>query len=182
MLNIALIWAAVGGVVWVAQKRPTLFSAMVRYLPLWGSCLWNASLANFAGTLSALLKAGVPIGEAWRFAGEAAGDSRILRVSRAMVTVVESRLQPGPELPKHGVFPDEFCALYLTGERTGYLERHLDKLREMHEEVSLARANTASIVYPIGLYCCGMAMVAVKVLSFWVGYFQNLNNALSGIH
>lgn len=181
VINLVVIWAVIIGAFLLANKRPSIFAALVRPLPLWGSCIRNAALANFAGTLVSLLRAGVHIGEAWKFAGEASGDTRIEAASLKIVAVVESRRPPGPELASLGVFPDEFCVLYHTGERTGQLEQHLDKLRVLHDDVSLARATTASTLYPIFLYGVIVAIAVGRVLGFWSGYANRLNDSINSI-
>lgn len=177
--NLAAIWGVIGVGLWLALRRPAWFASLVRPLPLWGGAMRHAALAGFAGTLSALLKSGVVIGEAWRFAGAASGDPRIRAASIRVVAIVEANCAPGPELPAMRAFPEDFCALYAAGERTGTLEQRLDKLRDDHAEASAARAATAAAVYPVFIYLIVAGVAAVAIVSAWAGHFQSMANLMS---
>ncbi len=174
-LNLALLWT-LAGLVWFAGARFTRARASVlRVIPLWAGASRHAALATFAGTLASLLRAGVGIGQAWAFAGKVSADPRLVAASEKIARSVDQNSEPpGNLLREMTAFPEDFRALYITGERTGKLEERLDELCRRHEAVSVTRATTAAFVYPIALTVLVMLFVAAGIVSFWAHYFDEV--------
>lgn len=173
--NLGLLWAFAGAV-WFAQSHlPRARAFVLRRIPLWAGAVKHSALATFAGTLASLLRAGVAIGPAWAFAGKVSSDPRILAASEKIAFSVDEKNEPpGKLLREMTVFPEDFRALYLTGERTGKIEERLDELRTRHEAAAVTRATTAAFVYPVLLTVLAMLLVAARVVSFWAHYFDEI--------
>jgi type II secretory pathway component PulF len=173
--NLVILWAFAGLVWFLLARFPNMRVTLLRVIPLWSGASRHAALATFAGTLASLLRAGVGIGQAWGFAGKVSADPRLVAASAKIAVAVDERAEPpGKLLRDMGEFPEDFRALYLTGERTGKLEERLDELRAKHEAVAVARATTAAFVYPVLLTVLAMLLVAARVVSFWAKYFEEL--------
>lgn len=180
LLNLGMIWIVLLGLWRLARRRPAMFSVLIRPLPLWGSAVRHTALATFCGALAAMLRSGVPIGNAWRLAGEASGDGRIRAAALKAAAIIDDRRAPGAALPALGAFPADFCSLYLTGERTGALEAQLDALRAKYDDIAVNRATAGAIVYPVILYAAGALMMVTKIFGAWAGYFKNITAGIDG--
>lgn len=177
VLGLIVFWGVVLGIRAVALKQPDLKAAALRFLPGWGGVAKQAAYAVFAGTLASLLRAGIGIGEAWKLAGDASGDPAIARLSGTVAARVENdRSPPGTVLATTSVFPESFRSLYRAGEVSGSLEARLDELRARHADEAGTRATIVAFAYTKALLVLAMLLIAVRVLSFWSGYFQGLRD------
>lgn len=173
--NLLVLWTVAGAAWWLLSRYPRVRASVLRVIPLWSGATRHFALATFSGTLASLLRAGVGIGQAWAFAGKASAEPRLVAASGRIATGVEQRGEPpGKLLRDMTVFPEEFRALYLAGERTGKLEERLEELREKHEATAASLATAAAFVYPILLTILAMLLVAVRVVSFWAHYFDEI--------
>lgn len=173
--NLILLWAFAGAGWFAFNRFPKARASVLRVIPLWAGAAKHAALATLAGTLASLLRAGVGIGQAWEFAGKVSADPRLVDASEKVARAVDQNGEPPGKLFRDmTVFPEEFRALYLAGERTGKLEERLDELRVRHEAVAAARATTAAFVYPVLLTGLVMLLVAARVVSFWASYFDEI--------
>lgn len=176
-LNLAVFWLVVGGVVLVAKKRPGFFDPVLRVLPVWGGIMRHTALARLAGTLASLLRAGVGVGDAWELAGDASGDRRLGDAGATIARGVETeREAPGKFLRGMTYFPEDFRSRYIAGEKSGRLEEMLDRIRIDNTASVTARSGVAAVVYPTGFLIVVIGLAAIKVLSFFVGYYEAIIN------
>lgn len=176
-MNLLAIWGTVFAGIWILKNNPRLRAGVFRVLPFWSGAAHHGALASFAGTLASLLRAGVGIGDAWVFAGKASGDPRIADAAVRVGEHVETRSRPpGELLPELAVFPHEFRALYIAGEKSGSLEEKLDMLAREHTARSSERATLAVFLYPAGFTVLAMLVVAARIVGFWANYFKTVND------
>jgi type IV pilus assembly protein PilC len=145
----ALFWGAGLSVLaalilfWPRRSAGSLFSRALRHAPGLGAVVQQGALARACATLSALLKAGVPLPEALQLCGPASGNIRLAallhevsaEVSRGLPMSFVMRRQRWLGLP----LVAEAAAL---GEETGALSEQMDWVARELESRSNARSAT----------------------------------------
>jgi len=149
-------------------------------LPLTGSLVRKMAAARFARTLAALYGAGVPISQALGLAGEACGNSVLERASTRMRPAVERGCSVSQTLEATGFFPPMFVGMVATGESTGNLDEMLEKAADYYEEESKHATVQLVTILGVALLLVMGLMVAIKVISFWTGYFGGLLGGSAG--
>ncbi len=175
------VWG--GGAVFylLLRKRHPLALGLLDRLPAIGGYRENQALADFAFALGNLLEAGAPIGSAWLDSGRIARRPSLETASARIHAVIENGQAPGPHLTATGVFPAEFVARYLTGERTGSLDASLLALAADYQSRANQRLVVASMLYPGILFGVVVLLVGYFVISFYAGYFGTLNRLADGM-
>ena len=75
-------------------------------------------------------------------------------------------------------FPQVFASQYATGEVTGKLDETLSRLHTYYQEEGSRKIRTLAQVFPWLVYCAVAAYIGYKVIQFWSGYFQQLNQVM----
>ena len=149
-------------------------------VPVLGSARRNLSLARLTAALEALFSAGVGIVESWEMAARASGSPALEReVMKWRPQVEVDQLTPGEILASKSVFPAMFTSLYRTGEISGQLDDTLKRLHEYSRVEGHRQMQMFTRGLTIGIIVSIMMAIGYQVVMFWVGYFNNINNALS---
>jgi type II secretory pathway component PulF len=152
-------------------------------IPLLGKARRQLALARLSAALEALLNAGVPIIGGWELAAAASGSPSLRRT----VSSWKNDLERGGATPAELVnssraFPEPFMNLYQTGEVTGQLDDALKRLHVMYRDEGSRNLKLASALFPKVIYGLVVALVAWKVISFYLGYFGALEDAMKPMH
>jgi type II secretory pathway component PulF len=77
-------------------------------------------------------------------------------------------------------FPEQAIDMVATGERTGEIDKMLDKLADyLHAEATTSGKQTA-VIAGVAFYLLVAAMVGMFVISFWISYYSGFGDLLSG--
>jgi general secretion pathway protein F len=120
-------------------------------------------LALLTRQLSTLVQAGMPLEECIRAVAEQTEKARI----RTMLVAVRSRVVEGYTLAESfgdypHVFDDLFCAMVAAGEKSGHLNKVLDRLADYAENRQKMRSKMQqAMVYPVML-----TLIAISVVAF----------------
>jgi type II secretory pathway component PulF len=168
-----LIYACQGrhGEAWRAQLENILKS-----VPILGSARRDLALARLCTALESLLNAGVPIISAWELAATASGSPELSRVVKSWKEPVDNGSSYSELIAGSGKFPDLFGNLYHTGEVSGTLDQSLLRMHTMYQAEGLAKMRNLSQWTPKIIYFGILLFVAWKIISFYLGYFQELND------
>jgi type II secretory pathway component PulF len=153
---------------------------ILRRVPVWGAARRNFALARLAAALEALLNAGVPIIEAWDLAATASGSPALRRAVLNWKPRVLAGETPAEALGQSREFPRHFSNLYQTGEITGQLDQTLNRLRVYYREEGTRKLRALAEWTPRLVYFAIVLMIAWRVVSFWMGYYGQLNDVLNG--
>jgi type IV pilus assembly protein PilC len=174
-----LMIAGVAGVVWAFRKWKTSTAGRRQWdrfrlrIPMKiGDIVQKIALARWSRTLSALLKAGVPILQALEITGRTAGNTV---VEEAMSGVIDSVKRGGTiaaPLKDAPVFPGMVTHMVGVGEETGALDQMLTKIADFYEDqVAAAVKSLTSILEPIMLVFVG-GVVGFIVISMYLPLFK----------
>jgi type IV pilus assembly protein PilC len=175
-LSIALFTAAIQperSHAWQAQLERILM-----HVPIWGSARADLALARLAGSLHALLSAGILVTEAWPLAAQASGSPTLIRLVDLWKPLLASGSTPSELITSTGAFPEFFASAYATGEISGTLEEQLRHLEKYHETEGFQKLRTLSSWSPRLLYGLIAIWIAFQILTLAGGYVSTLDKLL----
>jgi type II secretory pathway component PulF len=155
-----------------------LLERLFNPIPVLGTARRELALGRLAAALEALLNAGVPIIGAWELAATASGSPALRRSVVSWKPQLDEGSTPSELVSSSGLFPSVFANLYHTGEISGQLDQTLMRLHLLYEEEGLRRMRIVAQWTPRLIYFGIMIFCAIKVISFYLGYFSQLQNVM----
>lgn len=148
-------------------------------IPVLGAARRSLALARLAAALEALLSAGVTVLEAWEIAALACGSPALRRAVARWQPLVRAGTTPGEAVSGSSAFPELFANLYRTGEISGQLDDSLRNLHNYYQEEGTRKLHLVAQWSPRLAYLVILLGVAFKIVHFYLGYFQEINNAIN---
>ena len=175
-------YAIAATVIYAAQARRGIgcrafIEGITRWIPLLGAARFSLAIGRLSTALAALISAGVPMVRAWELAAQASGSVAVWRVVRQWRRPLEEGMTPADLLGQAGLFPEYFVKLYRTGEVTGSLDDTLDRLGDHYLEEGNGKLGLFAQWFPRLVYLIVAGYVAFQVISFWMGYFDQISEA-----
>jgi type II secretory pathway component PulF len=184
ILVIALpLYAAVALVIYACQGRHgeswrSMIENILRPIPILGTARQNLALARLAMALESLLNAGVPIVTAWELAATASGSPALNRTVQSWKVPLEGGSTFSELISGSNLFPELFANLYHTGEVSGTTDQTLIRLHHLYQTEGQAKMKALSQWTPKVVYFGILLFVAWRIISFYLGYFSELNHAM----
>lgn len=156
-----------------SERAATFMDGLILFIPVFGEMAHKSILARFCGTLSSLLRGGVPLVSALETVSLSAGNRFF---SRAVVSVAREMVRGRGVAESFGgrerLFPPVFLSMIEAGEQSGKL-RHIleglaDTYRQEADSLSLA---VQSSVESAAIVIVGVA-VSVIVISMYLPIFS----------
>jgi type II secretory pathway component PulF len=163
------------------ERWRAFIEAALRPIPVLGSARADLALARLTIALEALVNAGVSIIAAWEMAAAASGSPRLRRVVNGWRPQLELGQTPAELVTASGAFPEIFANLYHTGEISGQVDDTLRRLHVLYQESASRKLRLLAEWLPRLVYLGIVIVIAVKVVSFWMGHWARYNNALDGL-
>ncbi len=151
---------------------------ILRPIPLLGTARQNLALARLSTALEALLNAAVPIIGAWELAATASGSPALRRVVLSWKVPLEQGSTPSELVSESEEFPDVFQNLYHTGEVSGTLDDSLKRLHNLYQEEGTRKMRLFAQWTPRLIFLGIAVYIGYRIISFYLGYFQQLNNVM----
>jgi len=145
-------------------------------IPILGTARHFLALARLAAALEALISAGVNIVQAWDLAATASGSPALRRTVENWKPQVEAGRTPAEIIRDCRIFPEMFANLYASGEVSGKLDETLRRLYAHYQEEGTRKLYAFAQWMPRLLYLLVAGIIAYKVVSFYLGYFQQIND------
>jgi type II secretory pathway component PulF len=176
------IYAATAALIYAAQSKHgerwrAWVETVLHPIPMLGTARRFLALSRLAAALEALIAAGVTIIEAWELAATASGSPALRRVVLAWRPQVRAGQTPAEAVRECPKFPELFANLYGTGEVSGKLDESLVRLRQYYQEEGTRKLHAVAQWTPRIVYFVIMLLIAWRVLSFWLGYFKQIQDA-----
>jgi type IV pilus assembly protein PilC len=158
------------------EKWRARIESFARPIPILGTARRFLALARLAAALEALISAGVNIIEAWDLAAAASGSPALrLAVEKWKPEVIAGRT-PAEVLRERREFPEMFSNLYASGEVSGKLDETLRRLYAHYQEEGTHKLQAFAQWVPRLVYFLVAGIIAYKVITFYTGYFQQVND------
>ncbi|HXC97847.1 MAG TPA: type II secretion system F family protein [Verrucomicrobiae bacterium] len=179
---LAVIYGVVGWLIYAAQDRRGIewrakLERWLRLVPVLGTARQSLVLARLAAALEALITSGVNIIEAWDLAAAASGSPALQSAVREWRPAVVAGKLPSEAVRNCPLFPELFGNLYSTGEVSGQLDDSLKHLHTYYQEDGTRKMHLLAQWVPRFIYFAVAGLVAYKVISFYVGYLDEVNKA-----
>jgi type IV pilus assembly protein PilC len=141
-------------------------------VPVLGPLVQKTALTRFAGTLSALLRSGVPILEALDIVAETVSNTVMADAVHEVQVAVKGGESIHKPLTNHKVFPPMVVQMMAVGEETGALDEMLEKIGKFYEqEVEATVDALTSLLEPALIVVLGGA-VGGMVVSLYMPMFN----------
>ena len=160
------------------RKPKPLFS-------LGGKPIKAADIAIFTRQLATMMKAGVPVVQAFDIVAEGTDHEKMRELTTTTRTDVASGTGLAATLAKHPMyFDDLFCALVASGENSGTLEVMLDRVATYKEKTEALKAKIKkALTYPIAVIAVAIVVTGVlliKVVPQFAETFRGFGADLPG--
>jgi type IV pilus assembly protein PilC len=160
------------------RKPKPLFS-------LGGKPIKAADIAIFTRQLATMMKAGVPMVQAFDIVAEGTDHEKMRELIMTIRTDVASGTGLAATLAKHPMyFDDLFCALVASGENSGTLEVMLDRVATYKEKTEALKAKIKkALTYPIAVIAVAIVVTGVlliKVVPQFAETFRGFGADLPG--
>ena len=144
-----------------------------------------ADIAIFTRQLATMMKAGVPLVQAFDIVAEGTDHEKMRELIMAVRTDVSSGTGLAGALEKHPAHFDElFCSLVASGENSGTLEVMLDRVATYKEKTEALKAKIKkALTYPIAVIVVAIVVTGillVKVVPQFAETFQSFGSDLPG--
>jgi len=159
------------------EKWRSIVESTLRPVPVLGTARSYLALSRLAAALEALLNAGVTIVEAWAIAATASGSPSLRRVVSAWRPQLDAGRTPAELVSTSYRFPEVFSSQYASGEMSGKLDDTLRRLQKYYNEEGSRKLHAVAQWSPRIVYLFVALMIGYKVVSFWVGYFDQVKAA-----
>jgi type IV pilus assembly protein PilC len=171
----AVIYAcqATHGEAWRARLEQ-----IYQLIPVLGAARKKLALARLAAALEALINAGVPVFRAWELAGEASGSPALRRIIAQWPPLFAVGQTPAEVIRNSPAFPQLFANLYHSGEISGRLDQELRHLHILLLEEGTRQMQAFWSWMPKIVYLVIALVIAYKVISFYAGYFAQINQLM----
>jgi len=141
-------------------------------VPIFGSLFQKTALARFAGTLSMLLRSGVPILQALDIVSETVNNKVISKALNDVGSSVREGESMAKPLAKHKVFPPMVVQMLAVGEETGQVDVMLEKVATFYnQEVEASVDSLTSLIEPLLIAVVGGA-VGAAVIALYMPMFN----------
>jgi type II secretory pathway component PulF len=166
----------IGGALWAVKKTQAGKRALENFLmatPVIKTVYEQTSLQRMAGTISSLLRAGLPILETIDVAAQTVGHRKFKQaLNRIANEGLAKGLTIGEAFRRETVFPQTVSNLVAISEQAGHLDEVLAALAEFYEaEIDASIKTLMSLLEPLLLLVMGV-MVAVIALSIIIPVYQ----------
>ncbi|MEN9417623.1 MAG: type pilus assembly protein PilC, partial [Pseudomonadota bacterium] len=140
-----------------------------------GQAIKQKDIAIFTRQLSAMMKAGVPLLQAFDIVGRGATNPRLSRLVNDIRSDVETGTSLSAAFRKHPmVFDTLYCNLVEAGEAAGILEALLDRLATYMEKTEAIKSKIKSaLMYPMSVVVVAFVVVAV-IMIFVIPAFKEV--------
>ncbi len=151
---------------------------VVNAVPAVGTALSKLALARFSLVLRALYVAGARIDQALSGAGRACGNEVYRSAAERAARAVARGDTLYTALADTRAFPQQFLTIVQSGEEAGALDDVLERLQRAYAEEGRMAIRTLSRIFTMSVYLLIVLLVAWQVISFWLGYAEQIRNVM----
>ena len=174
LLALGSFWGGAALIYALVKLESPVVPILMQWIPGLRGYYNNNALSNFAFALGSFLHAGLDIDKSWAGAARVSGDRKLARATARVRAVIDAGLAPGNTLSQHRVFPDDFRALYLSGERSGQLDTNLLTLGQSYQEKANHCMSVCAIAYPIVVLIGVAVFMGYHIVGQYLKYYSTI--------
>ncbi len=160
----------------LSRLSPRFKKGIQSIVPIVRSYSINRDLSRFCRTFAACAKSGIPIAQCWEWSLDAADSGRLDKEGAEAIRAINSGNQASAAFSEKGGFPHELRQTYKMGERSGELDKNLERVAELYSNRAGKRLFQATLVYPALMLLVVAGFVVYKVFVFYMGYFDGITD------
>ncbi|WP_395140674.1 type II secretion system F family protein [Schlegelella aquatica] len=140
-----------------------------------GKKITQKDIAVFTRQLATMMRAGVPLLQAFDIVGRGASNPRLTRLLNDIRSDVETGTSLSAAFRKHPLYFDAlYCNLVEAGEAGGILETLLDRLAQYQEKtLEIKRKIKSALIYPVAVLVVAFVVVAI-IMIFVIPAFKDI--------
>jgi type IV pilus assembly protein PilC len=146
--------------------------------PVAGKTVRSLAVAKFCRAFSSLNAAGLGVATSFELAGDACGNTAIASRIREIIPQVEQGKGITDSLANTHQFPKVVLQMMRTGEESGNFDEQINSVAEFMEQEAESSIHKSVVVLGILLYLAVAGMIGYYVISFYIGYANNLMNMM----
>lgn len=151
-------------------------------IPGIGGIVRRTSLVRWARSMAMLLRAGVPLRRGLEASASATGNQAMASSISTQLPEVISGASLSEVMAKSRSFPDQAIDMVMTGERSGNIDKMLDKMADYYEAEAAVASKQTAMVTGVAFYLVVALMVAIVVIGFYVNvYAANISRVLDDL-
>ena len=150
--------------------------SLINRIPTIGAARRAMAMARFARVYHTGLLAGLSMRETVSISLDASQSGVLREAGRDVLITAEAGGPLGPVFARHDAFPSAFARSYETAEEAGGLDHDLARWAKYYQEDAIHRVEVAAATIPKLLYALILIFVAWKIISFFLGYYNLLDN------
>jgi len=157
------------------RRQGILVSKVKKRRASGGKSIKQKDIAVFTRQLATMMRAGVPLLQAFDIVGRGATNPRLTKLLNDIRQDVETGTSLSSAFRKHPIYFDAlYCNLVEAGEAGGILEQLLDRLAMYQEKtVAIKQKIKSALTYPIAVMVVAFVVLAV-IMIFVVPSFKNV--------
>ncbi|MCX7962612.1 MAG: type II secretion system F family protein [Burkholderiales bacterium] len=167
--------AAGANVVQATLRRQGITVSKIKKQKTSGGKITEKDVALFTRQMATMMKAGVPLLQAFDIVGKGASNPAVARLLTDIKTDVETGSSLAQAFRKYPLYFDPlFCNLVAAGEAAGILENLLDRLATYKEKILAIKSKIKSaLFYPVAIIVVAFIITAV-IMIFVIPAFKNV--------
>lgn len=146
-------------------------------IPGLGKLVRTFATAKFLRTYAALYRAGFPMSETVRIAGEASGNVLLRNAALQAVTHAYYGGAVSEALYRAGFLQPAALDMLRTGEASGNIDEILQKTADYYEQEGQVKARQAAMIFSVVVFLLVAILVAMAIISFYSGYAAGISAA-----
>ena len=174
VLIIVIVWYSIKTI----KKNPKSkywWDYYILKMPVFGDLFRKIAITRFAGTLSTLINAGVPILQALDIVRDSSGNEVVSRAMQKVYQSVKDGETIHEPLSQCLVFPPLVVHMVAVGEETGAIDAMLEKIADFYdEEVETAVHALTSMLEPLMMVLIG-GIVGSIIIGMYLPIFDIVN-------
>lgn len=124
----------------------------------------NLALTLFTRSLRALMRAGLPIEETLRIAGEAGGNVILQQKALTCANLIQSGVSLSEGTQQAGIYPPVWQNMLTTAEISGKLDDTLETISRGSEDTAQRAATVIAIIVPAVVYGLAALLVVIQII------------------
>jgi type IV pilus assembly protein PilC len=157
------------------RRQGILVTKMKKRRMSGGRAIKQKDIAVFTRQLATMMKAGVPLLQAFDIVGRGSTNPRLTKLLTEIRTDVETGTSLSTAFRKHPLYFDAlYCNLVEAGEAAGILEELLERLALYQEKmVALKNKIRSALIYPVAVLVVAFVVMAV-IMIFVIPSFKDV--------
>ncbi len=167
-----LIWAAAR--MQRSEQFKTGMDAFMVSIPVIGDLIRRFAFTRFIRALQIMTASGVSIITGWRMSVEACGNNAVKNALFKGLPFLERGEGLSRAFRETGVFPPQMVGMIAVAERSGSIAQTLNTIAVYSEKENETAIGVLTRVVPVIVYILVAGFIAVRVISFYAGYFNTI--------